>query len=709
MIDKGALYRFAQGFLAKGWVIFPVGGSDGKRPLVKWGDLVATSDEQVREWLQCLPMTGWGMPTGVRSGVVVVDIDGGDVPGWVEPTYTVTTPRGWHFYYAHEGRIKNSVKILGDNVDVRGDGGYVVTPGSYRPGGGLYVEEGGEVAKLPSYIVERSQPPPKAALVVVERGPTDADVYRRAEAYAMRCAPAISGSGGHAQALVVARAMTQGFGLGPNEALSAMAPWNCSCQPPWSAQELMHKVRSALTTPDPAGRSQGYLLADDSPLVLIDDLEALDELPEVLHAPQVAPTPDEDAIREDIARQIGEIGDIGRMYMGWLRESSRIWQPGLASGSALVLGAALAGRRWQWRGTTSHLYVLGVGGSGTGKDVPAKRLAACLGEHVMGGIPSTKAMRDRLAETSQKGHGLVLVSGEVAKLLRQILGARTPAYLQLAGQMLLELATWGPEPMRFDRAASDQAMGGDQQLVVHSPSFSIFGTATPEDLLDILGEGAVKDGMLGRFVIFRAQERLPDKDVFLQPKPMPSALAKVIADRAREISNWITCADNDIFAPPPDEMPGSQGHILAAYDAEIHRARQLAGRQSMPDELVARLAEHATRIAIALAGLSSNPRVTESCERLAIAIVEQSARDLADTTRRHSARDAWERGLKRVIAAMERLAGVDGYVRACDLAQSVRARELPEWIDALQKEGVLLCVASKNKVGRQSTRYRLAR
>jgi hypothetical protein len=703
--DKQQLYRHAQEYMRRGWPIFPVGGVDGKRPLVKWGDIVATLDEQVREWLQVLPVTGWGLPTGSRSGIVVVDIDGGEAPSWATPTYTVTTPRGFHLYYATDERIKNSVKALADNVDVRGEGGFVVLPGSRRPDGTEYVEAGGEMAPLPAEVVEAGRATAPSLIVLREPEPSSAEVWHRAEAYARRCEPSISGSGGHAQALRVARAMVHGFQLPEGEALAAMAAWNASCQPPWSERELAHKVRSAATTADPASRPAGYLLDErGEELVLIDDTE-----PPARKRALPTPDIDEDAVREDLARKVEDIGDIGRMYMQWLRRSSRIWQPGLAVGSALALGATLAGRRYHWRGTTSHLYVLGIGGSGTGKDIAAKRLGSILGEQVMGGIPSTKALRDRLLEASQRGRGLCLVSGEVAKLLRQILGARTPAYLQLAGQMLLECATWGMEPMRIDRAASDQ--GGDgNQIVIDAPSLSIYGTATPEDLLDILGEGSVKDGMLGRFIVMRAQEKLPDKNVYLEPEGMPVALAMVLADRAREIDNWISRAENDLWAPPPEPMPGTKGEVLAAYDEKIHRARQIAyGRPdaSMPDELIARLAEHAARVAIALAGLSSSPLLTSDCERLAIAITEQSARDVACTVKRHAARDSWERGLKRVLAACERLQGPDGLVRSCDLAQAVRAADLPKWIDALLTEGSLRRVEVKAR-GREATRYRLA-
>lgn len=71
-----------------------------------------------------------GLRTGLVSRVVVVDIDGpaGTYPDTVE----VATGRGRHLYYYHDVPFKNHVKVA-PHVDIRGDGGQVVFPGSKHP------------------------------------------------------------------------------------------------------------------------------------------------------------------------------------------------------------------------------------------------------------------------------------------------------------------------------------------------------------------------------------------------------------------------------------------------------------------------------------------------------------------------------------------------------------------------------------------------
>lgn len=702
---KQKLKQQALDMVSRGWVIFPVGGDDGKKPLVKWSRINKVRENEINVWLHTLPVTGWGVVTGEKSGLVVVDVDGSHTPREVEqaPTYTVATPSGgWHFYYAYGGNdIVNSASKIAEKVDIRGQGGYVVAAGR-RPDGREYESIGGAVATLPEELAERIRAPKKAlTLVPVPQAPlTGSDVaLGAAERYAARCKPSVSGNGGHNQALRVARAMVQGFGLSADAALQAMAGWNASCQPPWSEKELRHKIDDAQATPDPQGRPIGYLLERRAEVVVLDEL---------VEPPKLEPTkPDhqaDDEEREELCRLLAEQGTTARQFIGYVRGKARIWQPGLATGAALALGATMAGRRWHWQGVTSHLYILGVAGSACGKDAPMKCLMQCLGEDVIAGMPSVKALRDALDDASMRGRGACLISGEIAKLLRQILGQRAPAYLALASQLLLELGTWGTETMRFERAASDRG-DGQRQQAIKAPCLSIYGTATPEDLLDVLGEATLRDGLLGRFLFFKAQHRLPDKHQPSIARGNP-AIAATLADVFRERQIWVEESDPVEGPGEPMAMEGTAGQILSDYDQEIHRARQI-GQCELPDELLGRQAEHAMRVAIAVAGLSDF-RVTETAERLAVRIVDRCALDLWRLASCYGSSSPWEKGLRRVEQAIRELARPDGFVHRRDIIRRVRDRDVQLWIDALVDEGRLNSTERKARNGHKITAYRLA-
>lgn len=113
-----------------------------KQPAVPWSTEATTDARYLRAWFDpenparqtaAYPPSkpfGLGLPTG--DGLVVVDVDlakGATIPEWLPGTYTVRTQSGGlHYYYLVDGEVPNSANKLGENIDVRGDGGYVVAP-----------------------------------------------------------------------------------------------------------------------------------------------------------------------------------------------------------------------------------------------------------------------------------------------------------------------------------------------------------------------------------------------------------------------------------------------------------------------------------------------------------------------------------------------------------------------------------------------------
>jgi hypothetical protein len=113
----------------------PACGRIGKHPRVKWGELKLGDQVPKPE-----PGAGAGIKTGAApygSNIFVVDLDTEeaydrfDAMGGHEPTRIVYTPRGYHLYFKHPGfPVKTSAGELGKGMDIRGDRGFVVAPGS---------------------------------------------------------------------------------------------------------------------------------------------------------------------------------------------------------------------------------------------------------------------------------------------------------------------------------------------------------------------------------------------------------------------------------------------------------------------------------------------------------------------------------------------------------------------------------------------------
>lgn len=144
--ERAALFRkelvcAALDYAAKGYPVFPVG--QDKRPRVKWKEGATTDAETIRDWWRRWPLAMIGMPTGERSGVVVLDIDRkngvdglanlravGIDPYCLSPIIAATPSGGLHVFMRYSGPLKNSAGLLAEGVDIRGDGGYVVLPPS---------------------------------------------------------------------------------------------------------------------------------------------------------------------------------------------------------------------------------------------------------------------------------------------------------------------------------------------------------------------------------------------------------------------------------------------------------------------------------------------------------------------------------------------------------------------------------------------------
>ncbi|WP_245916461.1 bifunctional DNA primase/polymerase [Nocardioides gansuensis] len=137
----GAAIRYAN----LGIPVFPcVPG--GKQPLTPNGFHDATSSARVvHEWWQRTPEANIGLPTGARTGILVVDVDvhpGGSGFGAFERArsegladgwrWVVRTPSGGiHAYYPTEpDGEQRSWQVPSAHVDFRGDGGYVIAPPS---------------------------------------------------------------------------------------------------------------------------------------------------------------------------------------------------------------------------------------------------------------------------------------------------------------------------------------------------------------------------------------------------------------------------------------------------------------------------------------------------------------------------------------------------------------------------------------------------
>lgn len=143
----------------------------GKHPLTAHGSHDATRDkDQIFAWWKQWPNANIGIATGLKWGLGILDIDGADgmitlrqhlkEHGQLPETRIGRTSRGFHIYFAIVEEMPNSAGTrLGEGLDFRGKGGYVVAPPSIHPSGEIYTwYREAELAPLPKWIAKGLKP-----------------------------------------------------------------------------------------------------------------------------------------------------------------------------------------------------------------------------------------------------------------------------------------------------------------------------------------------------------------------------------------------------------------------------------------------------------------------------------------------------------------------------------------------------------------------
>jgi hypothetical protein len=247
-----------------GFHLFPL-VANGKQPAFDgWQDWATQDINKVTAYHNKMPQANWGISTArykADQHLCVVDVDvkkgkpglesldklqllNGELPATLT---TVTATGGRHLFFTSETPVRNSAgTALGAGLDSRGEGGYVVAPGSAIDGALYELANEAIPQPAPAWLVTRIGPPrakeDKPAIEAFDNS-QDAD---RAVAYLKEKAPlAVQGAGGDETTYKVA-ARVKDFGIAEETALSLMLQhWNENCSPPWDPAELKAKISNA--------------------------------------------------------------------------------------------------------------------------------------------------------------------------------------------------------------------------------------------------------------------------------------------------------------------------------------------------------------------------------------------------------------------------------------------------------------------------------
>lgn len=691
---------------SKGFKIFPV-ARKSKIPTVKWSTASTSDLDSAARMFAMHSNSNIGVALGARdkgeSHVVVVDMDG--EVGYAElERLGLELPRTFmsasgkeqpgmryrhYFYRWPDGEPFRNLIGLYDNVDVKGQGGYVVGAPSLHASGNKYriLTPYEELADAPEWLVSvmREYLAPRQQSVRIERDErvSDDDVLEFAREFCReRAEPSIQGAGGSRDLFSTAVYVVKGLEIPTSTAASILLDeYNDRCQPPWSAQEIERACERAHEAAKPYGYAlqyvpsslpEGYDKIDfNEILASLESERREDEKKEEQRQraqKEIASTDKEDEVvakrlrqfaREhaeqmELVRELAMTSDNAASLLAWLDGP----QPLLSVAAVLALGAAYVGRRIVTRtNLIPSLYLVGVAASGDGKGAAKNAITSLVKRtwpelFVSATWPSVQAAWESIRRNCNDSDcAIVFHDNEIGKIFSGIFDKRGAESKRAVARMLLDVNPCTCDDVKS--AAQSLAAGGGESNIT-APHVSIYGTTTPTALQTLLQSEAREDGLIGRIVWFRGIDGTAEP-VGHAPRPVPDEVHAFARNARDAFVRW-----QEQLAPSgADAMKGDAIRLYeampAAYeDSAIDALSALAirwhiARVREDDEVrkssLNRAQEITEKVAVIIAAIRDmdRPRVSRRDVEVASEIVRRSIATIAPLIER-SDNEATETG-----------------------------------------------------------------
>ena len=662
------LLEYALQYAARGWKIFPLSPGSKEPTKGSHGVKDATSVESiVAEWWRTNPNYNIGLACGSGSGVYVVDVDrkmealsdGSSrviTDGFASCTehkldvgHTVfqITPRGgMHCLYRHplgnNDVIGNKVNFV-PNVDIRGEGGYIVlapsrlNPYDFCPGGGFY-QWGSTcdpwhvaLAEFPAHFLAKPVAPVLFKGVPLVTQPTPGTprhcrIMERATLYVHECDPAVQGMNGHSKLFWAAQCMVNGFCLSDSQAFSILASdFNPMCSPPWNLsnqsehRDFYRKISEARKTP-PRDKKIGWLLdefslSDDDLLAAAEDVKSmLSKINryagktdfEELQSKEKLKRRKKESEHDFLVKPTGLLGEI----CSWMNSTSLRYQPLLALGCSITFLGALFGRKVRdTLGNRTNLYCMGVGDSSSGKGHGPEQIhrlceaSNCL--ELIGGCNTTSD--SGIEERLSRFPSTLFFWDEIGHLLADFKSGQ--------GKTLVV-----PTLMNIWSAAKRTYLGkeyasSDNQRRIVQPNCCIWGSTTPDRFTRGLSPEELRDGWIGRVLVFQTNTKPPVNDDYKET-PVPEHLITACHEWMGRGKKIINGTDLTGFASASfTEAPPAQIVVPLTSDARLImksfrvRSEKKSEEKREIEYLWAKAVEQAHRISLIVAASEGTPKI----------------------------------------------------------------------------------------------------
>jgi hypothetical protein len=331
-------------------------------------------------------------------------------------------------------------------------------------------------------------------------------------------------------------------------------------------------------------------------------------------------------------------GVVGDMVAECLASSTSP-QPVLALAAALCIVGTVAGHKYRTEtDLRTNLMVVGLGDSGSGKDKPRDYGKSALIDaglpHYLGGeeIASGPGLMGAL-----KIHPCRLFQlDEFGRFLGAVNSRRAPAYKTEIWTNLMKLSTSASGVLLGSEYADQTAK---PRVDITQPCCGIYGTTVPGTFWAALEGGALTDGSLARFLIFKTDEDFPDRVRAVKPARTAghviTGLQAIAAGYAGKAERYKPDVD-----PTPYTVPQTAEADVLIDRLMVQQTAWLRRKKGTTDtSIIARYAENVMKVALvrAVSDCPANPVITDVTMIWATKLVQHCVATLLQDAKRYVA------------------------------------------------------------------------
>lgn len=737
---------------AQGAFVFPCVGRGVRAkapcPGIAWRSASTTDARTIRAWWLRWPDAVPAIDVG-RSGWLAVDCDTkySDGIAWLAALLgegflacvpgSDTPSGGRHYLFRNPDGLGNSRGALPDkaeaDIDVRGQGGYIIAPGArFSDGSGKYVVRGtlADIGDMPDLLAELlkggkggkggepsqlSQPSQAPAKAVGEgatyvAGRPISDEQRRAygrKALEGAMAEVAAARVGERNELINVKAFHLGR-LVPTGYLTAGEIYSGLEQAALTlglpGRDKVFGAKGTIWRGTEAGVEQPAdpLAGREEPGVVIDlATRGAYVEPEPEPPPPPVPPSVTDLVPADWTHPAGLLGEITDYVMATSRRPNRA----MAVAAATAVVSTVCGRHlYGPTGTALNLYIVLLAGTGVGKDrpqtVPYPLLKAA-------GLPrlaqTAKAFSVSALEQLLVEHPCCCaMADEIGpNLLMRMFHRNAKTHETAMRHVVLELwgRSQGREPFATTRRAKTPGVPNAVQATVDipSPSLTILGASTLEAFYDVLTGGSIRDGFLNRFLLAHAGPRGATQEVPAAALTVPLAITEGLRLLVPQITGGNIAATRGVFdidAPIAQvelRVPWADDATLKAAQAFEQELLNIGDVNEAEAPLLNRVFETAVRLAtlhaVSRAGIRVKAAVGTADWAWGKAWALASARNMIRDAGRYMAdseAQAIARAIKRALVGKGRVTR-SALLKALDY--KYKARDLDETLASMNDAG----------------------